>query len=256
MAGRADQVTGRARRPGALRRLLRPASWPDSYGLVVPMVVTTYAFAVFADRQWRVAVLVVAQTGTVWRVLHTSRARRWVRFAANIVFALALLGAVSSLLARGNSTLIGVTFLAGSVLYLVAPISIVRHIGMRDAVDRETLLGALCAYLLLGMAFGFAYRCLGALQPGPFFGDAGEGTPAQCLFFSFITMTTTGYGDLVPAGNLGQTLAVMEALIGQLFLVTAVAKVVEAWRPRGWQQPGRDAGNGDAGTGQPGPERE
>jgi hypothetical protein len=68
------------------------------------------------------------------------------------------------------------------------------------------------------------------MQP-PFFGPQGAGTLSQDLFFSFTTLTTTGYGDFVPAGNPGQTFAVLEMLIGQLFLVTAVAKVVNAWRP-------------------------
>ena len=54
----------------------------------------------------------------------------------------------------------------------------------------------------------------------------GDGTTAQCLFFSFTTLTTTGYGDLVPAGNPGQSLAISEAVLGQLFLVTALGKIV------------------------------
>ena len=65
----------------------------------------------------------------------------------------------------------------------------------------------------------------------------GDGTVGDVLFFSFVTLTTTGYGDLVPAGDPGQSLAVLEALLGQLFLVTAVAKVVTAWRPRAWRTP-------------------
>jgi hypothetical protein len=93
------------------------------------------------------------------------------------------------------------------------------------------VLGAIAAYLMAGMAFAFAYRALGALQSGPLFGSQGEGSFSQDLFFSFTTLTTTGYGNLVPATNPGQTLAVSEMLIGQLFLVTAVAKVVSTWRP-------------------------
>ena len=119
----------------------------------------------------------------------------------------------------------------------MAPVSIVRHIGYRRAVDQETMLGALSAYLLIGMAFAFVYRSLGVIEADPFFGAEGEGTMSQDLFFSFVTLTTTGYGNLVPAGNPGQSLAVLEALVGQLFLVTAVGKVVSAWRPRGWQSP-------------------
>jgi hypothetical protein len=86
------------------------------------------------------------------------------------------------------------------------------------------------------MAFAFTYRFLGSVEDAPFFGDHGEGTMSQDLFFSFVTLTTTGYGDLVPAGNPGQSLAVLEALLGQLFLVTAVGKIVTAWRPRGWRE--------------------
>jgi hypothetical protein len=54
---------------------------------------------------------------------------------------------------------------------------------------------------------------------------------SEDVFFSFTTLTTTGYGNLVPAGQPGQSLAVMEMIIGQLFLITAVGKIVSAWRP-------------------------
>ena len=53
-------------------------------------------------------------------------------------------------------------------------------------------------------------------------------------YFSFTTLTTTGYGNLVPAGNPGQTLAVSEMILGQLFLITALGKIVTAWRPARW----------------------
>ena len=64
-----------------------------------------------------------------------------------------------------------------------------------------------------------------------------DGTPLSFLdavYYSSVTLTTTGYGDLVPPANPGQTLAVLEAVLGQLFLVTAVAKIITAWKPKGW----------------------
>ena len=57
---------------------------------------------------------------------------------------------------------------------------------------------------------------------------------SQDVFFSFTTLTTTGYGNLLPAGQPGQSLAVMEMIIGQLFLVTALGKIVSVWRPGTW----------------------
>jgi hypothetical protein len=205
------------------------------YGLVLLLIVATYVLGLLAHSRWMVTALVFVQTGTVWQALRTSRARPGVRLAAALVFALALVAAGSNLVVSGTA-LTGFTFLSASVLYLIAPISVVRDIGFHRGVDHETLYGALAAYLLIGMAFGFAYACIAALQPGPLFGDAGDPELSQALFFSFVTMTTTGYGDLVPASNPAQTIAVLEALIGQLFLVTAVAKVIENWRPRAWRR--------------------
>ncbi|BFU43220.1 potassium channel family protein [Krasilnikovia sp. MM14-A1004] len=224
------------------------------YGFVLLLIVVTYVLALQADRPWIVAVVLFVQTGTVWQALRVSRARPGLRIAATVVFVLAIVLAVAGLFADVE-TLYGLTFLASSVLYLVAPISIVLDIGFRRGVDQQTMFGALAAYLLIGMAFGFAYACLGALQPGPLFGENGDPTMSQALFFSFVTMTTTGYGNQVPAGNPAQSIAVLEALIGQLFLVTALAKVVENWRPRGWHrndQPGDDADQAAADPGSPG----
>ena len=159
--------------------------------------------------------------------------RLWVVVAG--VFVLGLVPGLMSLAGDGGAaTLTGAGMLASAALYVVALLVILRDIVTREQVDREVMFGALAAYLLLGMAFGFGFGCLGAVGPGPFFGDGGEGTLPRTLFFSFVTLTTTGYGNLVPAGTAGQGLAVLEALLGQFFLVTAVAKVVDAWRPRRW----------------------
>ncbi|MDI6105265.1 ion channel [Actinoplanes sp. NEAU-A12] len=203
------------------------------YGLVLVLIVGTYVLALSAQHRWMIAVLLFVQTGTVWQALRVSGARTGVRLAAAVVFVLALVGAVLNVVA-GDSPLIGWTFLAASALYLLAPFSIVRDLGTHRGVDPQTMLGALAAYLLIGMAFGFGYACLAAIQPGPLFGDGGDPSLSEALFFSFVTMTTTGYGDLVPVANPAQSIAVLEALTGQLFLVTAVAKVVENWRPRAW----------------------
>jgi hypothetical protein len=201
------------------------------------MIIVTYVLATSLSERWGVSIVLIAQIATVRLVLHTSQARRGFLATANVLFVVAAVGAVANLFADYDSLLRSLVFSAASVLYVVAPISIVRHIGYRRQVDQETMLGALAAYLLIGMAFAFAYRFMGSVQAGPFFGADGEGTVSQVLFFSFITLTTTGYGNLVPAANPGQSLAVLEALLGQLFLVTAVAKVVTAWRPKAWRDP-------------------
>jgi hypothetical protein len=238
MARPTSDATEREREARALRRFLRSFRSTSSYGLVLVMIVATYILAVSLSARWSGSIVLFAQIATVRLSLHTSQARRGLLAVSNVILAVAAVGAVANLFSESESGLRSFVFITSSALYVVAPISIVRHIGYRRQVDQETLLGALAAYLLIGMAFAFTYRFLGSVEEAPFFGDNGEGTMSQDLFFSFVTLTTTGYGNLVPADNPGQSLAVLEALMGQLFLVTAVAKVVTVWRPRGWQGAG------------------
>jgi hypothetical protein len=232
---RAQHAVESEREARAVRRLLRSFRSTGSYGLVLVMIVATYVLAVTLSERWGATILVFVQIATVWLALRTSEARRGLLLVADLVFAVAAASGVLNLFTDRDSDLRPLVFGTATVLYLVAPVAIVRHVGYRREVDQETMLGALSAYLLIGMAFAFAYRFLGGVQAAPLFGANGEGTLSQVLFFSFVTLTTTGYGNLVPAGNPGQSMAVLEALLGQLFLVTAVAKIVTAWRPRAWR---------------------
>jgi len=95
------------------------------------------------------------------------------------------------------------------------------------------LLGATAAYLLIGMFFAFAYKAAGELGSVPFFGSGGHGSLSQDLFFGFVTITTVGCANLVSAANPGQTLAVLEAVTGQLFLIAAVGKIISSMPRRG-----------------------
>lgn len=207
-------------------------SSPDSYGLVVLLILVTYGLSAALAASWAASLVLAVQIATVWVALRASRARRSVRAVANVALAAAALTAAANLFFHDQIHGAIVAFWVSCLLYLIAPVSIIRHLVVRRTVDSETVLGAIAAYLMAGMFFAFLYHALGSTQTHlPFFGSQGRGTVSQDLFFSFTTLTTTGYGNLVPAGNQGQTFAVLEMLIGQLFLVTAVAKVVSAWRP-------------------------
>jgi len=217
-------------RPG--KRLLEAMLSADSYGAVLLSILVTYAAAVTVTGDQARTVVLVLQIATVWLVFRVSHSRPAVRTATNLLLVGAGVIAVLNLLALMGSSPEQFLFAASCLLYLIAPMAIVRYIVMRRVIDLETILGAIAAYLLIGMFFAFAYFWMGEVQAGPFFGTQGEGTLPDDLFFSFTTMTTIGYGSLVPAGNPGQTLAVAEGVIGQLFLVVAVAKAVGSWRPK------------------------
>jgi hypothetical protein len=216
------------------RRLLQSLASPDSYGLVLVLILVTYAVSVTTTNagSWAASVVVGVQIATVWVTLRASRAHRSARALAHVALAVAAAAAIVNLFARHEIHGAIVVPWVSCLLYLIAPLSIARHLVLRRVIDSETLMGAIAAYAMVGMFFAFLYHA-SAVSRGtpPFFGSGGQGTFPQDLFFSFTTLTTTGYGDLVPAGNPGQTFAVAEMLIGQLFLVTAVGKVVSSWRP-------------------------
>jgi hypothetical protein len=219
-------------KPRPLGRRWRALASGDRYGSVLLLIVLTYGLSVSFRREWSPAVVLLIQVITVWFALRTSRARRSIRLMADVVLLAAAVVAVVSAIARKGGEPLPAIFIVGSLLYVIAPFSIVRRLILRKVVDLETLLGAIAAYLLIGLSLAYVYRFLGSLQSAPFFGTNGVGTMSEDVFFSFTTLTTTGYGNLVPAGQPGQSLAVMEMIIGQLFLITAVGKIVSAWRPR------------------------
>ena len=217
-------------RRGPPRRLIQIVSSPDSYGLVVLLILVTYALSATITAAWAVSLVLFVQIATIWVTLQASQAHRHLRRVTGAILVVTAIVAILNLfISRDLAD--GVMAVISGLLYVVAPVIIIRRLVQRRTVDTQTLLGAIAAYLMVGMGFAFAYRALGVWQAGPFFGTQGEDNFSQDLFFSFTTLTTTGYGNLVPDANPGQTLAVLEMLIGQLFLVTAVARVVSAWQP-------------------------
>jgi len=105
-------------------------------------------------------------------------------------------------------------------------VAVVRELRRTKEVRLEAVMGVLSLYMLIGMAFAFTYGAIDRFGDEPFFADGGLATVSNCLYFSFTTLTTVGYGDFVAGTSLGHTLAVFEALIGQIYLVTVVSLIV------------------------------
>ena len=119
---------------------------------------------------------------------------------------------------------------ANALLVALAPpaivLGVVRDLRARETVTVQAVLGVLCVYLLIGMFFAFVYGTLGRVGAAPFFAGGQQSSVASCLYFSFTTLSTVGYGDLTARSNLGHTLSVSEALLGQIYLVTVVSLLV------------------------------
>jgi len=113
-------------------------------------------------------------------------------------------------------------------------LGVMRDLRATGRVEVHAIAGVLALYLLLGMAFAFVYGAIDRLGSGDLFADGTDATVSRCLYFSFTTLTTVGYGDFVAGSDLGHTLAIFEALIGQIYLVTVVSLLVSnLGRPTG-----------------------
>jgi hypothetical protein len=203
------------------------------FGIVLLLLFATFVFlASGPSGDWVPLVAVILQGATLLAALSASGAgpRLW-RIAVAVVI-VSLVSATIGLFA-GESYVTGSLFLLTLLLAAGAPVVIVSALLRRRVIDIRTVLGALCVYILLGMLWSFAYAAIGTIDSEPFFLEQPTATVADYLYFSFVTLTTVGYGDLTAAGGLGRALAVLEALIGQIYLVTVIALLVSNLAARG-----------------------
>lgn len=120
----------------------------------------------------------------------------------------------------------------GAPVILLTAVEVTRYLARQKRVDLDTVLGGLCVYLFLGALWFVFYSMLHRIVPGSFaftvHGDylSPEGTDRLLFFFSYITLLTTGYGDIVPLSPAAQTLAVLEGITGQFYLVFFMARLV------------------------------
>jgi hypothetical protein len=163
---------------------------------------------------------------TLLAALLASRVNRRLFRVAALVSFLSLLAALGSVAATGSHDPTAGFFLLNILLVATVPFVIGRSLWQRRVIDVRTVLGAVCIYVLLGMMFAFLYAAINGISSGPFFVQTSHATVPDFLYFSYITQTTVGYGDFTAAGDLGRALAVLEALIGQLYLVTIIAVLV------------------------------
>jgi hypothetical protein len=160
---------------------------------------------------------------------------RLLRVAAALI-ATVVAGVVIAVAVGKGDTVEGISAIANGLLVALAPPAVVIGVwrDLRDtgAVTITAVAGVLCLYLLVGLFFAFTYVAIQNLGGAPFFSNGDAATSAHSVYFSFVTITTVGYGDFTARTNLGHTLSVTEALIGQIYLVTIVAVFVGRLAPR------------------------
>jgi hypothetical protein len=202
-----------------------------AFGLVLLLVVATYVLASLTHfAGWSAVALAAVGGASVVVALGSSGAGPQVVRAAFAVVVLGVCLALIGALGSGDGFYAAAGLLQ-TLLLVVATFWVLRVVLTEPAVTFRTILGAISVYMIFGLLFSSLYTALDRLQAAPFFANGGGGT-GDFIFFSFTTLTTTGYGNLVPAGQPGQMFAGLEMLLGQIFLVTLVAGLVSLWRPQ------------------------
>jgi hypothetical protein len=121
-----------------------------------------------------------------------------------------------------------VTLVIWTAIGLLATAAALRFAMRATAVDAEHLYAALSAYLMAGVFFGLLYFVVEQLNPGTFTSPT-HLTQSSAIYFSFVTLATLGYGDIVPRGDIARGIAIVESLGGQLFLAVLVARLVSLY---------------------------
>ena len=203
----------------------------DAFGLVLGLVLLTYVLSSLLDNSgWPAVILTVSTSATSVVALVSSHVRpglvRSSIWLSVLTIGLAALAAVAD-----ERWFLNFASLVQICLLALAMGAVLWRVVTSAEVGSRTILGAISVYTVLGILFTFVYGTIDRVQAGPFFEGVATPEGNDFLFFSYTTLTTTGYGNLVPGGQPGRMVAGIEMMLGQIFLVTLVAGLVSLWRP-------------------------
>jgi hypothetical protein len=210
------------------------------YGVVFLLTLMLLVFVILApNANWSRAVACALQWLALLTVVATSRARTGVRQSVAIV-----------LLALTSFTVVGEAMgaLSDAVLFAISgslsaaiPLALIgglMRLVRTHGVTPQAVAGALTLYLLLGLLFAWVIGFVSKVDSAQYFAQQANASTSQIVYFSFAVLTTTGFGDLTAATHFGRALAVVEMLLGQLYLVTVIGVLVGNFAGRSRSSPG------------------
>jgi Ion channel len=201
------------------------------YGLVLALAVTSTGVQMLlpdTPAAWLAQALLMAATVVTALFAEDATRTQWRR--VGVLVGVSVVGLVAATIAgRGQAErtiMFGLSgILAAAGAFIVAR-GVVGGIRSERRVTLHSVMGALTVYLLAGLIFAFAYGVMDAIAGMPVLSHIGSDKHAEEVYFSFITLTTVGYGDIAPVAAAARMASVLEALFGQLYLVTIVAVIV------------------------------
>jgi hypothetical protein len=199
----------------------------DSYGFVLLLLaVLIWFFVPFASSErWATIPTITVFFLTILISMHTSFVReRWLRLVLAIDVGLLLLGIAGVI--TGNEEVRAVSNAGFGLLLFATALVVLRRVLGHQTVTSRTLSGAVSAFLFVGLAFACFAEATVLHEPHAYNAASGNFGFGSMLYFSFVTIATLGYGDIVPVSSAARSLATMEAIMGQIYLVTIVARLV------------------------------
>jgi hypothetical protein len=209
--------------------------WPR-YGLLLAAVVASVAVQGMAPpgavQQIVVSALLGISLVLAVRIARASRAVVTLAFVlATAAIAVAVVRALTDAVGDGEARVMNAIVVASVPPAVI--LGVVRSLRASHAVTVQAVMGVLVLYMLIGMLFAFVFGAIDRLGGDPFFADGTQASVARCLYYSFTTLATVGYGDLTARTDVGHTLSIFEALAGQIYLVTVVSVIVSNLGRRG-----------------------
>ena len=205
--------------------------------LLVSLVLLLLLYPYFEGSQYDVAVLSVLSIAVLLSGVYAISQEPHLFRIACILGSLSILINLGMILLNVHNHLLVVADLSGEALfYGFTTVVILRHVLLDRTVTEDTIFGALAVYLLAGLTWAMLYTFIETVQPGSFhLGTASDGAQAvrwsELLYFSYVTLTTLGYGDITPATAQARSLVMLESVFGVLYLAVLVARLVSIYRP-------------------------
>ena len=210
----------------------RPAEY--RYAAVLALTLLNVVWQIVAPAaDWSRAVAFALASTALVVVIATSRTRadvRRTRTAIGILVGIALVATVGAGILPA-----WVWLAAGGVLSLAVPLALVGgllRLVRTQGVTLQAVAGSLAIYLLVGLAFAWAIGLVAQAGSAAYFAGGAAATQSARVYYSFTVLTTTGFGDLTAATSVGHAMAVVEMLVGQLYLVTVIGVVVGSFGRR------------------------
>lgn len=199
--------------------------------MLLVILIASYLLSAFINSKWiSDAQLALFTVAGFFAIRSAPLRRRTARVVVSATFVVSLL-----MIVVGNhfgaDTGRGVARAWTGVLLLLIVVIIIRQVLSVPVVTVQSIYGAISAYLIIGLMFAAFYGAMYYLQSRTFFANNQTGSASNLQYFSFTTLTTLGYGDYTAAESGGRAVAMLEAMTGQIFLATLVAKLVASFRP-------------------------